>query len=264
LREFVGRHAPDFLQFAARIITVSRAVAEDLQRSDIDPRKIIPIHDGQDLTFFNPEKFDRKSLRAAAGISPETKVIYMITRINPEKRLETLIQALPAVIQKFPDVLALFVGEASASNVSYFKAMQEHVGALKLNKHVRFWGFEKNVASIHAFSDILVNARPDEPFGHSILEALAMGVPVVAPDRGGHTEILKHYENAVLFDAENPQALGAELIRLLADPKTAKKLADQGRLLVQTVSIPAHVARVTRVYDDVLNRAQASWALQPL
>jgi glycosyltransferase involved in cell wall biosynthesis len=92
----------------------------------------------------------------------------------------------------------------------------------------------------------------NEPFGHSILEALAMKVPVVAPNRGGHTEILRHYKNGVLFDWRSVESLSTELIRLLSNPAIAAGLAQEGRKTIEALDISTHAAKVAALYDDLL------------
>jgi len=252
VRTFMGNMAPSILKYATRIITVSEAVARDLRRSDLEPGKVQCIYNGQDLNAFCADRYDKLSLRQATGIAPDALVISLIARIAPQKRLEFLLEALPEVLQKFPKALALLVGEYYPLEASYYDRVQKTVDRLGLRDHVRFWGFEKEIAKIHALSDTLVNCTLDEPFGRSILEALSMGVPVVAPDRGGHIEMLRHNENALLFDAYHPHSLSVELIRLYSNPDLAERLAKNGLKTIQKFDITSHVQQVSALYETLL------------
>lgn len=252
VRSFIGSKAPAVLKYAAKIVTVSEAVARDLRRSDLNPSQVQCIYNGSDLQAFKAENYDKRSLRDEAGIPSDAFVICLIARIAPQKRLEFLLEALPKVREKYPNVWALFVGEYSPSEAAYYERIQKAVDDLGLRNHVRFWGFEKDIAKVHALSDVLVNCTRDEPFGRSILEALSMGVPVVAPNRGGHIEMLRHGENALLFDADHPPSLATELIRLLGSPRMSKQLALNGLKTVQNFDINTHIRQISALYEALL------------
>lgn len=253
VRSFLGLNAHPNLKYAAKIITVSEAVAQDLRRSDLDPHKIQAIHNGQDLSTFSFENIDKTSLRQEANISQDAFVICLIARIDPQKRMEFLLEALPQVIRKFPNCLALIVGECYSGQGAYYERLQETVKNLDLQDHVRFWGFEKNIEKIYAMSDVLVNCTLNEPFGRSILEALSMGLPVVVPNQGGHLEILRHYDNSILFEAKNPSSLATELIRLKSNPEIAEKIAKCGLKTMQNLDMNTHVRKVSQIYDQLLS-----------
>lgn len=163
-----------------------------------------------------------------------------------------MLQALPSVIQKFPKALVLLVGETYASEAVYARQLRQTIGAMGLEKHVRFWGFERDIAKIHAMSDTLILCTENEPFGRSILEALAMGVPVVLPNRGGFTEIIRHGANGLLYDASDARSLSGALMNILFDANLRAKLAAAGRETIQSLDIATHVREVSQIYEDLL------------
>lgn len=134
MRSFMGKEIPELIRYSSRIITVSEAVAHDIRRSDIDTARIVPIHNGQTFTAFSPERYDRLALRQAAGIAPSTKVLALIARIGEQKRQKFLLQALPALVARHPDTLALIVGETYAGEIPYLdqlKAMVKELGLME-------------------------------------------------------------------------------------------------------------------------------------
>jgi glycosyltransferase involved in cell wall biosynthesis len=252
MRVFMGMQTPALLNYYSQVISISKAVTEDVLRSDIHPEKVCTVYNGVDLSLFNPANYDRSESRRHAGISPETHVICLIARIDPQKRLEFLLDALPKVLEKFPDTLVLIVGEAYAAQAKYLEELKEKIAKMELQDHVRFWGFEKDIGKVHALSDVLVYCTLNEPFGRSILEAQALGTPVVVPDRGGPPEIIQHNENGLLYDARSPDHLAVELIRLFGSPDLPKRLIAAGFKTVQAFDIKMHVQNIIDIYDKLI------------
>jgi len=252
VRAFLGRGATDNMKFASRIITVSEAVAKDLRRSDVEQERIVAIHNGMDLERFKPGRYAKSEVRAQAGLRPNQKVAALIARITPQKNQELFLAAWPAVIKRFPDSVALLVGETYPKDVPYAGRLRATVTEEGLDKKVRFWGFEPEIGRIHGMADAVVLCTDNEPFGRSMIEALAMGVPVVLPGRGGHLEVIRHGENGLLYNAGDSAALAKELIRLFSEPGLAERLATNGLQTARQLDIQTHVQKVCQIYSELL------------
>lgn len=253
VRSMMGMSPPEEIYFSKAVITVSKLIAQDLKRSNLHPDQIMPIYDGQTFDQFKPEQFDKQQLRQEMGIPQEAKVLAHIARICDQKRQKFVVEALPAIVKREPNVLVLFVGECYAQDASYKKELQERVSQLNLEKFVRFWGFEKNIAKIHAVSDALILCTFYEPFGHCVLEAMAMNLPIIAPQEGGHTEILQDGKSAFLYNAKKIDHFAQHVSSCLNTPaEQLLQITQNSRRIIKTLDITQHVKQVAAVYDSLL------------
>ncbi len=252
VRNLVGKAAPELMKLASKIIAISQLVAQHLRRSDLPPEKIQVVYNGTDLEKYKVELYNRADLRRQAGIAENTKVITMIARITPQKRQGWLLQAFPGVLKKVPNVLVILVGECYAQDAVYGARLRAIVAELGLAKHVRFWGFEKEIVRIHAMSDAAVLCTDNEPFGRAVQEAIAMGVPVVLPNSGGYLEIIRDGENGLIYNAADPRSLSETLNKLFTQPYLAKAISNNGLKTAQELSIASHVVKVTAIYESLL------------
>ena len=101
--------------------------------------------------------------------------------------------------------------------------------ALQISESVDFLGARSDVAALMAQASIFLATRPDEPFGLSVVEAMAAGLPVVAARGGGHDETVGRCADAVMFDGADPLAAGALLGELALDESRRVAYGEQLR-----------------------------------
>jgi phosphatidylinositol alpha-1,6-mannosyltransferase len=168
-------------------------------------------------------------LRERYGIASKS-LILTVNHLHPRKRIELLLQAMPAILARYPQTLALIVGQgAEEANLRSLAAQ------LGLADKVIFAGFvpDEELAAYYAAADVYAHTGRAESFGLSVLEASAAGLPVVAVNEGGPREIVVEAETGFLVEA-TPAALAEKIIRLLADPQLARRMGQAGQTRVQT------------------------------
>jgi glycosyltransferase involved in cell wall biosynthesis len=101
---------------------------------------------------------------------------------------------------------------------------------------VRFLGLRKDMAAVISASDVVVHSSLREGLPRVVLEALAMGTPLVATDVGGVGDVVKDGENGLLVPSQDPAALARALDRSLADPVERARRAERGRAAVHPFS----------------------------
>lgn len=123
---------------------------------------------------------------------------------------------------------------------------------LGVGDSVRFLGARCDVDSLLDTVGILFAPRPDEPYGLSVVEAMAHGVPVVAGAGGGHSETVGSVPGAVLVPADDPGTAGRMLAELAADPARRQRYGDDLRAAQQErFDLPGHADAVAAVYAEV-------------
>lgn len=186
---------------------------------------------GVDVTHFSP---DRRSdaRRLALGASPATVVFAYIGRLAPEKRIDLVLDAFRLLRARAPRDLALWVvGDGPDADRLRARAPDG----------TRFLGAHRGsaLAELYASADILAFPSSTETFGNVVLEAMASGLAVVAPDTGPTLE-LTPLGSALTFRAGSAAALAQELERLVSDP-----------ILRRALGLSARATAMERTWDRI-------------
>ena len=195
------------------------------------------VHLGTDPGRFMPG-VDPTELRERLGL-PEDGVRWMLTvaRLTPHKGADTVLRALPAILEHAPDVRYAVAGSGPALD-----QLEELASAIGVADRVSFLGSVSdrdlpalyNLASVYVGASRLAERIGVEGFGISLVEASACGLPVVAGNSGGIPDAVRDGETGFLVPPEDPAALAAAIVRLLASPDLAKRVGAAGRRAVET------------------------------
>lgn len=183
--------------------------------------------------FLEDEAFDmmpaeqRKTHRHALGIPPRAPIIGVVARLAPVKDHPTVIQALALVRQAIPDVHLVLVGDGPDRN-----NLQELTRTLLLEQAVHFAGTQPFRPSWHALFDVSVLASRSEAFPNSLLEAMAVGCPVVATAAGGIPELVRDGHTGYVVEVGDSGSLAERIIKLLRDRDLRATMGHRGRALV--------------------------------
>jgi len=171
-----------------------------------------------------PSPLDPEAGPGPRGSGPFT--VTMVGRLSPWKGQDLFLEAFA---QAFPygEARARIVGEALFGEEEYATALLGLAEALGIADRVEFLGFRRDVADLLRTSDVqVVASRLPEPFGNVVLEGMACGVAVVAPDAAGPAEILVNGETGVLVPPDDVHALAEALEVLASDPAMRQRLSE--------------------------------------
>jgi glycogen synthase len=170
------------------------------------------------------------------------RLLY-VGRIDERKGIDTAVRALEHLP---PEATLDVVGSGDEDAERRLRALAD--------ERVRFRGAvpREQLPAVYASADaVLFPVRWREPWGVVPLEAMAVGRPVVATGRGGSGEYLRDEENALLFDAEDPAALAAQIIRLASDAPLRERLRSAGLETARAHTAAAHDARATAILEGL-------------
>jgi glycosyltransferase involved in cell wall biosynthesis len=156
----------------------------------------------------------------------ERPIVLFIGQLTPRKGFDLLVEALPAVVARYPTATFVFVSHNPAARAQ----MEERATQLGVRRNLHFAGRvteEQKLALMHAASCIAIPSRY-EGFGLPLLEAMQAGVPLVASSIPVIDEIVSDGEDGLLFEFENPAALAEGIMRLLGDAGLRARLASGG------------------------------------
>jgi glycosyltransferase involved in cell wall biosynthesis len=239
VRELVGRLADGVVANSAATLATLAASAHD--RHSV--RRVIP-------DSVEPSPYPRTPEPPAAPAA----TFGIVGRIAPWKGQDLFVRAFAAAFPSGAE-RAVIVGAPMFGEEACERDLRELIARLGLAERVRLRGFREDVWSELARIDVLVHASViPEPFGQVVLEGMAAGLPVIAPDEGGPAEVIADGETGRLFAARGVDALAAAMRAMSADPRARERLGSAARRSIEAFH-PARVGeRLEEVYAEVLGR----------
>ncbi len=219
--------------------------------------KIRYLGNGIDLSRFDPEvakDADRSALRAELGIPDDRSPILGITgRITKEKGFVELAEALSLLHADFPDAHLLVIGgQLSTERDAFQDRLVDFIAGRDLDAHVTFAGFRNDVRECLGLLDVFVLPSYREGLPRSVLEAMAMELPVVATDIRGCREAVVHELTGLLVPPRESRPLAAAIGRIVGDPDLARRFGKAGRArVVDTFDERFVFARLETCYREL-------------
>ena len=227
------------LRRTSRVIAVSEAVADGLRQQKLFPAdKIVTIHNGIDV-----KRFEQGS--SGTGVPPVShhgqdahatrrQLVGMIGHLAPIKGQEEFIRAAAIVCGTRNDVDFIIAGEDKSRDGQNRANIEKLIIDLDLKQRVQLTGWTDEVAGLLATLDLFVSPARSEPFGLSIVEAMAAGVPVIATASEGACEIIDTDESGRLVPIGDVEALAKAIADLLGDAPARERLARNARAVVNS------------------------------
>jgi len=231
-----------------RIVCISELVRQILLADGVPERLMTTIHSGVDPDKFNavPEPCN---LKAELGIPGDHLLVGTVAAVVGHKDYPNLLRAARRVIDRFRKISFCALGDGDQ-----WEAAQQMHADLKLGRRFVFTGYRRDVGRFLKGFDLFVLASREEGLGTSILDAQALGLPVIATRAGGIPEIIDHHRSGLLVPTDDAEALADALLRLASDADLRRRLGNQARRDVQRFS----VAETVRQYL-VLYKALCGW-----
>ncbi len=178
----------------------------------------------------------------------------MLGRIAPWKGQDLFLRAFAAA---FPEgnECAVVVGSPLFGEEAYERELHELASRLGIAERIDFRGFREDIWPELASFDVLVHASViPEPFGQVVLEGMAAGLAVLAPDEGGPAEVIEDGQTGMLFRSRNEDALAGAMRALAEDPAARERLGATAKLALEEYRPERLAARLEGVYERMLKQ----------
>lgn len=191
----------------------------------VDPARVTVVPRGRRADDFPPGSPERRGeVRAALGLAPEAPVLIVVGRQEGTKGHLTLIEALPAVVAAHPDLQVLLAGRDGAVTAEIAEAIARHGLAARIHQ----LGYRSDVADLLAAADAFVFPSVLEGLPGAVIEAMAVGVPIVAAGIDPVRELVDE-RSALLVEPGDADDLGAAILEVLDDRPAAIERAARAR-----------------------------------
>jgi glycosyltransferase involved in cell wall biosynthesis len=212
---------------ADRIIAVSGCVSATLERRGCRRPSIVHLPNGIDLTKVRPAR-GRDEMRRELGIGPEAPVVGTVGRLSPVKGHIHLLKAARRILDTNRAARFVIVGDGPLRRELTAAAAQ-----LGIDHACAFVGARTDVYDLMAAMDVFVLPSLDEGIPMALLEAMALGRPVVATAVGGVPEVLRHRLTGLLVESADERAMAQACLELVCDAAGAAMLGARARDLVE-------------------------------
>lgn len=247
-----------FFQRIRKASAISKAARESfLGDPPFMPRRQMPvIYSGVDTGRFRPA-LNGLALRQEMGISAEALVVAMVARFQPVKGHHSFQALAKLVLAERPDAQFIVAGD-DVFGVAADERYRDRVLAAArsdacLRDRLQYLGFRDDVEAVYSAADAFVCPSEFESYGLANLEAMACALPVVSTSRGGPSETIVDGVTGFLVNPEDPEALAAPVLRLLADEGLRKKMGAAGRRHVErNFSAAAGAAAHCTIFEELL------------
>lgn len=229
-----------FWSRADRVIAISDAVARVLQADGIDPRRIVVVHSGVDVT--EAAHAVPMGIRNRLGLPEQCPLAVNVGALVPHKDHATLLRAAALLRERLPRLHWAIAGEGPLRG-----ELERLRGELGLRDCVHLVGHVPEPLGLVADADVFVMSSREEGLGTSVLDAMARGIPVASTTAGGLPEMLGDGAG-VLVPPEQPAALADAVASLVEDPELRTRVRDRALMVVQGFSASRMAEEVGTVY----------------
>jgi len=234
-----------------RVVAVSPAIAETTRRErGLRPERILTIENGVDLAALEPGRRLRDDTRRSWGLSAEDTAVGVVGHLSPIKGHADFLHAAALLAAAHRRVHFFVVGDGPLR--SSLEALARDLG---LGDRVAFTGARDDVPRLLGMLDVVAVPSHAEGMSNALLEAMAMGRPVVATAVGGNVDVVRDGVTGLLVPPGDPPALAGALAELIANPSLAAALGVEARCRVgQELSLERMLRRYEELYRSLATR----------
>ncbi len=241
-RELVYSWLP---QLTDRLVVVSQSVADEF-KGFLPPELIQIIHTGIPKPTVPVASTD---VRTEFGFAPDSPVVQYVGILSERKGVRTLITAIPHVLETFPQAKFLFAG--TDGGLKSF--LVSEIDRLNLSASVKLLGQRNDIGRLVSESSLFVLPANADPLPVAVLEAMALGKPVVATRSGGCSEMVEQGKTGLLVEPQSPPELAQAIVSLLSNPGETRQMGERGlERFQQKFSLEQYVESFETLIDEIV------------
>jgi glycosyltransferase involved in cell wall biosynthesis len=239
--------------FVTNFLANSRDIADYVQTIErVDRNRIEIIYNAVDLDRFGSVSEKQvQSYGDQFDLLNRGPILVCIANLRPVKGLDVLLRATAELINDFPNLALLLVGDGP-DRAMLDKMAQE----LNILRNVRFLGWQANIEGILALADLGVLSSHSEGLSNAIIEYMAAGLPVVCTDVGGNSELVEHLKNGFLVRPGDHAALAKGIREVLSRPDYVDTMSRESKKRAERMfALENHIKRMEEYYTGLVGNS---------
>jgi glycosyltransferase involved in cell wall biosynthesis len=240
--ERVAAHWTDTL-----VALTPREIAESLERGIGRAAQYAVVPSPVPTAALRAAAPSRAAARARLGLADDAYVVAGVGRFVPIKGFDLLVAALPELVARVPGAQLLLIGDGAERG-----ALEARAAALGVADHLHLGGAGSDVIGLLPAADVLAAPSRNEGMGRVLVEAMALGLPVVGTRVGGIADVILDGQCGLLVPPEDPGGLAEALVELGLDRARRVKLGEGARPRAEAFSTPVAAAAMRAVYDALV------------
>jgi glycosyltransferase involved in cell wall biosynthesis len=244
-KKFSWKYTVGYYNRCDLVLSPSRSLANALLAQGLKKPTAV-LQNSIDIDLFKPiPSEEKKDIKEHFGISGQS-LVYM-GRIGYEKSIDQVIRSLALMLKKMPELKLMIIGDGPDKD-----KLERLANDLGTKKNIIFTGylFKEKLAKVLGANDIFITASKSENMPLSVLEAMAVGLPVIAVKEKGLAEIIKDGLNGFFAKTDDPENLAQKTLTLLSDTERLKKFSEASRNL----SLEYSHEKVTHLLEDLYKK----------
>ena len=228
-----------------RIVCISEFIKKVLLEDGVNKNKLITIRSGTNVNKFddvNVDKIFQNSLKQ----NPNTILIGTIAAFAGHKDFPNLLKAFKLIKEKMPNTKLCIVGDGP---LKY--DIENLAKELSIYDDIIFAGFQSEIGKYLKTFDIFVLASKKEGLGTSIIDAMSVGLPIVATNTGGIPELIKSYHNGILVEPKDPDQLSSAVIEAISNNELRLKISENAKKDSANFSIEKNIDKYIELYNEL-------------
>ena len=232
-----------------RVIAVSKGMKASLVEAGFDSSRVCLLHNCI-VTGKYRNTGQKGYLSEKTGKTLKRPVIGSVGRLSREKGHKDFIEAISIVLGRGYDADFVLIGDGPER-----ENLAASIDRLGLDRNVHFAGYLSDMQLVFQDLDLMVLPSHTEGLPNVVLESLMMGVPVIATDVGGTSDIISDYESGVLVAPGRPDLLACKIVEFLEDAGRFRRMSEKGRTAVETnFNFAARTVRLERIYEELASK----------
>jgi teichuronic acid biosynthesis glycosyltransferase TuaC len=236
------------LNEANKIIVVSDATKKYVLSLGANPEKVEVLHNGVDLNRFKPLSEVKHQMRKKLGISKDANVVLTVRRIVYKNGIDTLLESAEIAVKRNPKLVFVVVGKGPDS-----EEVKEKIGQLRMQNNFKLTGFvsDEDLPLYYNIADLFaLPSKSGEGLPLVVLEAMSCGLPVIATNVGGTSEVMSK-DYGKLVPPNSPDSLAEALVEFSRKDVAALK-KDLRAMMEEKYSWDKNVEKLSEIYKELI------------
>lgn len=227
----------------------TRQAIDNLLREHEMKVPVAAISNGVDLASFKPGKVNI-AIFEKYGIPKDRKIVLYVGRVDPEKRVETVIRSFIEARKKVPDSKLIIVGDGVDK-----RRLERLVAKSGYAQDIKFLGrvMPPDLYEIYRIGNVFVTASEIETQGIVLIEAAAVGLPLVAVDKGAVKEVCIDGKNGFLCRPRDEKQISEAMVKILSDTALSKKFSEESLNIAKEHDLETSLDRFINIYEGLVS-----------